>query len=156
MELGGTSSSATSVFLGVHDVKDNRTSPHQGGPDGLCHVQTEAPLAACSSLGLVEESHEGVSVSGQDEKEPLTFSCLSSYVSSIQLPGTSWATQVVDSFGVEAVVFTEVALAKKRDQAPFLRKSLDATVSSSGMLSLRAFIYGHPITVNAISGDVVP
>lgn len=81
-----------------------------------------------------------MSVSSQNEEEPLTFSRLSSYVSSIRLPGAAWATQVVDGFGVEAVVFSEVALAKKRDQAPFMRKTLDVTVASNVVLSLRAFM----------------
>lgn len=117
----------------------------------MCHVPTETQLRVPDSPG---ESNGRMSVSSQNEEEPLTFSRLSSYVSSIRLPGAAWATQVVDGFGVEAVVFSEVALAKKRDQAPFMRKTLDVTVASNGVLSLRAFIHDRPITPNAISGDV--
>lgn len=77
----------------------------------------------------------------------MSFSFLAKHAPSLELPNEAWAAQVVDNFGLKAVIFSEMALAKSPGP-PYLRKVLEVTPSSDDCLSVRTFVHGHAVTVD--------
>lgn len=98
--------------------------------------------------------HGGMPDCTEDATQCLTISRLSTSIASVKLPGPTWAAHCVEGFGVQAVVFTEAALPKNRDQAPFQRKTLEVTAAATGTMLVRTFIYGCHVNISGIGGDV--